>query len=141
LDQAVALEKLLQEEKTTLTAAVHYALSAEQATTRLSGRRICPACKTSFHLDTLPPRQEGICDHCGARLVQREDDRPEAIRVRMRAYEESAAPLLAFYQKQGLLISIPADRSPAETCQRTIEALPEPGLAVSERVLADYPAA
>jgi adenylate kinase len=131
VDQAEALQKMLQKENLTLTAAIHYELSAEQVIARLSGRRICPGCKASFHLTTQPSRKDGVCDHCGVPLIQREDDQPAAIRVRMKAYEESATPLLDFYRKRGLLISIGAESSPDETCQRTIEALPEPELAVS----------
>lgn len=141
VDQAAALQKMLQAENLALTAAIHYELSSEQVIARLSGRRVCPGCKSNFHVTLRPPKEEGVCDHCGARLAQREDDKPESIRVRMQAYEASVAPLLEFYREQGLLISIPADGSPTETCQRTIEALPEPALAAARGALAEYPAA
>jgi adenylate kinase len=114
-----------------LTAAIHYVLPSDQVIARLSGWRACLVCKATFHVTMQPPQAEGICDHCGSRLIQREDDRPESIRVRMRAYQESAAPLLDFYRNRGFLISIGADRSPAETCRLTIEALLEPALAAS----------
>jgi adenylate kinase len=130
VEQAEALQKMLQRENLTLTAAINYELSPDIVIARLSGRRICPGCKASFHVAMQPSRKEGVCDHCGARLVQREDDQPESIRVRMRAYEESAGPLLDFYRKRGLLISIGADRPSDETCRDTIEALREPALAV-----------
>jgi adenylate kinase len=123
VDQAEDLQKMLQKENLALTAAVHFVLSPKQIIARLSGRRICPGCKTIFHVVMQPPQADGICNHCGSALVQREDDQPEAIGVRMQAYEQSASPLLDFYQKQGLLISIGADGSPVETCQDTIAAL------------------
>ncbi len=96
---------------------------AEQA--RLSGRRTCPDCKGNFHLIALPPRVEGVCDHCGGKLYQREDDRPEAIHVRLETYENSTAPLIEFYRKRRLLIVISAGASPEETFQRTVAALEE----------------
>jgi adenylate kinase len=66
---------------------------------------------------------EGICDFCGAKLFLREDDRPESIRVRMEAYEKSTKPLIDFYKKRGLLVTIVAGKVPEETYQRTMKAL------------------
>ena len=66
---------------------------------------------------------EGICDHCGGSLFQREDDRPEAVTVRMKVYERDTAPLIEFYKRLALLLSIPAVGSPEEIYARTIEAL------------------
>jgi adenylate kinase len=128
VDQAGALHEMLQREHLALTAAIHFVLPLEQIIARLSGRRTCPGCKTIFHVAMQPPQADGICDHCGSTLVQREDDQPEAICVRMQAYEQSVSPLLDFYQKQGLLISIDADGSPVETCNRSIAALRGPVL-------------
>ena len=65
----------------------------------------------------------GVCDHCGGRLRQREDDRPEAVRVRMEAYGRSTAPLVAFYRQRGVLVSVSAEGAPEEIFQRTITAL------------------
>ena len=65
----------------------------------------------------------GICDDCGAELFQRDDDKPETIRVRMEAYEKSTAPLTDFYRSKGLLISIAAAGTPSLTFDRTLEAL------------------
>jgi adenylate kinase len=121
--QAEALTRLLQELDLSLDAAISYELPVEQVVERLSGRRTCPECKATFHVAALPPRVAGVCDHCGAALYQREDDRPEAIRVRLQAYEKSTAPLIEFYRQRGLLTVIPAGTSPVETFQRTIEAL------------------
>ena len=65
----------------------------------------------------------GVCDHCGGKLYQREDDRPESIRVRMEAYERSTAPLANFYRQRKLLLSIPAEGTPEEIFKRTLDAL------------------
>jgi adenylate kinase len=75
---------------------------------RLSERRQCPKCGTVYNLHTLPPRVPGRCDHDGTELVSRNDDRPEAIRTRFRAYHEQTAPLVQFYQKRGILRRIDA---------------------------------
>jgi adenylate kinase len=121
--QAKALEELLTGEKLKLDAVLSYDLPLEQIVLRLSGRRTCPNCKAVFHVETRPPKLPGICDHCGGQLYQREDDRPEAIRVRMEAYERSTAPLADFYRRRNLLLSIPADGSPEQIFQRTLDAL------------------
>jgi adenylate kinase len=89
----------------------------------LSGRRTCPNCKAVFHTETRPPKIAGVCDHCGGQLYQREDDRPESVRVRMEAYERSTAPLTDYYRRRKLLLSIPGDGSPEEIFKRSLDAL------------------
>jgi adenylate kinase len=121
--QAEALETLLQKNRLHLDAVVSYDLPIEKIVARLSGRRTCPNCKAVFHVEALPPKVPGICDHCGAILYQREDDRPESVRVRMEAYETSTAPLTEFYKIRGLLRSVSAEGSPAAICARTLKAL------------------
>ena len=123
--QAEALERLLQREKQALTAVLDYELPIEEIVARLGGRRTCSDCKAVFHVTNLPPRVEGVCDHCGGQLFQREDDRPEAIRVRMEVYEKSTRPLMDFYQKRGLLVTIMAGKVPDETFSRTMKILDE----------------
>src|SRR6185369_3583832 len=83
--QAEALEQLLQQARIQLDAVISYDLPIDQIVARLSGRRTCPGCKAVFHTEARPPKVPGVCDHCGAKLYQREDDRPESIRVRMEA--------------------------------------------------------
>lgn len=121
--QAQALEALLKKQKLRLDAVVSYDLPIEQIVTRLSGRRTCPDCKAVFHIQALPPKVEGICDHCGAKLYQREDDRPESVRVRLQAYEKSTLPLTDFYRNRGILRSVSAEGTPEEICERTLRLL------------------
>ncbi len=118
--QAEALEKLLKKHKLQLDAVVSYDLPIDQVVARLSGRRTCPGCKAVFHVEALPPKVENICDFCGGKLYQREDDRPESVRVRMEAYEKSTAPLANFYSERGLLLSVSAEGAPEEICERTL---------------------
>lgn len=126
--QAEALEKLMQKEKLALTAVLDFELPIDEIVARLGGRRTCSGCKAVYHVTDLPPKVEGVCDKCGGKLFQREDDRPEAIRVRMETYEKSTRPLMDFYKKRGLLVTVMAGKVPDETFQRTIaklKALPQ----------------
>jgi adenylate kinase len=123
ITQAEALDKLLSSQDIRLDAVLSYDLPLEKIVARLSGRRTCPACKAVFHIDARPPKTAGKCDRCGAALQQREDDRPESIRVRMQAYEQNTAPLADYYRRKELLLSILAEGSPEEIFQRTLTAL------------------
>jgi adenylate kinase len=126
-EQAEALGQMLTDLGVKLDGVLSYDLPLEQIVSRLSGRRTCGSCKAVYHVATMPPKVADVCDQCGGKLVVREDDRPEAIRVRMEAYEKSTAPLADYYRKRGLLISIPADGSPDTIFQRTSAALAKLG--------------
>jgi adenylate kinase len=121
--QAQALEDILQEENLALDAVLNYELPLDEIVSRLSGRRTCGGCKAVFHVQTRPPKTEGVCDHCGGKLYQREDDQPDSIRVRMDAYEKSTAPLTAYYGGRKLLVPVTAAGSPEAIFQRTLAAL------------------
>jgi adenylate kinase len=125
LGQAESLKLLLENEALSLSAVVNYELPLDQIVSRLSGRRTCQKCKSIFHITEQPPRAPGTCDQCGGPLVQREDDRPEAVVVRMEVYERSTAPLIDFYRNLSLLIPVVAAGSPNEICSRTLAALPQ----------------
>jgi len=121
--QAQALERLLQEEELRLDAVVNYELAIEKIVARLSGRRTCAKCKAVYHVATRPPKVQGVCDLCGGELIQREDDRPEAVRVRMETYQKETAPLIDYYREKGLLVSVSAEGTPEEILERTLQAL------------------
>jgi len=123
LAQAESLKQLLEKEKLTLTAVVNYELPTTEIVQRLSGRRTCDQCKAVFHVTERPSKGKSICDRCGGRLYQREDDRPESIKVRLEAYELSTAPLIAFYKDLSLLVSISAKGSPDDILARTMDKL------------------
>jgi len=95
-----------------------YELAIEQFVARLSGRRSCSDCMCVYHVITRPPKAERVCDHCGGALIQREDDRPESVKMRMEAYLKSTKPLIDFYKQRGLLVTITAYGSPEEIYQR-----------------------
>ena len=123
LGQAESLKQLMEQEKLSLSAVLNYELPVHEIVQRLSGRRTCEQCKSVFHVTERPPKVENVCDRCGGRLYQREDDRPESITVRLDAYERSTAPLIQFYKDLGLLVSIVAKGSPDKIAAQTMNRL------------------
>lgn len=121
--QAEALEALLKEYLIRLEAVLNYTLPFATIVNRLSGRRTCADCKSVFHVSARPSRVPGVCDHCGGGLIQREDDQPEAVEVRMLAYERSTKPLMDYYAEHGLLRTISAEGSPEQIYERTMAIL------------------
>jgi adenylate kinase len=121
--QAESLRKLMEEEKINLNAVIDYELPFSEIVSRISGRRTCRNCKSVFHASQRPPQKEGVCDHCDGPLFQREDDRQEAVTVRLQTYNRSTAPLIDFYKNLGLLVSVPAVGSADDIYDRTVELL------------------
>jgi len=124
--QAEALEALLEEEKVRIDAVLNYDMPIERIVKRLSGRRTCAGCKAVYHVENRPPKKEGVCDQCGGELYQREDDRPESVRVRMEAYARSTAPLTDFYGRRGLLVTVDAMGTPEEIYARAMALIQTP---------------
>jgi adenylate kinase len=121
--QARALNLLLQQEGLAVDAVIDYELSEAEIVARLSGRRTCEDCQAIFNVSQRPPRMEGHCDHCGGRLIHRDDDKAEAITVRLKDYRERTSPLIEFYNKAGLLIPVAASGSAEEIFVRTMQTL------------------
>jgi len=136
--QAEALHELMQTEKLTLNAVVSYELPIPEIVDRLSGRRTCERCKAIYHATQRAPRVEAVCDQCGGRLFQREDDHPEAITARMEAYGRSTAPLIEFYGNLGLVLPVAAVGSPVEICARTVSELNALGSGTAVKVTSQY---
>jgi adenylate kinase len=111
LAQAGTLERMLAGTGQRLDGAVELTAGEDLLVRRLSGRRTCEACGAVFHVDLNRPAREGRCDGCGEQLVQRNDDREEVIRERLRVYQEATAPLAAYYRDRGLLQTVSADGS------------------------------
>ena len=89
----------------------------------MSGRRSCPKCGASYHIVFTPPKKEGICDHCGAELVQRADDKPETVKARLVTYHEQTQPLIDFYKAEGILKEVDGTKSPSEVFVAITEAI------------------
>ena len=107
--QAEALDQFLKSRGQKLDVALYFKTSPEVIIDRLSGRRACPQCGANYHIRNIPPKVEGKCDRCGSSLIQRIDDEPQTVRHRLEVYEKETAPLLEYYQKQGLLEEVPGD--------------------------------
>ncbi len=92
---------------------------------RLVGRRECKKCGASYHVENNPPKKSGICDRCGSPLIRRDDDVPEIIRNRIKAYHELTEPLKGFYEERNLLVSIQGCHEVDDTAQTVIKAVRE----------------
>ena len=125
IPQAQVLDKLLAERHQELEAIFDLQVEEELIIRRLSGRIICPSCQAVYNVYTLQPKVEGKCDRCGTELVQRADDKPEAISVRFRAYRAQTEPLLEYYRPTGLLRSIDASQGAEASTDRILQLLAE----------------
>lgn len=123
IQQAHSLENLLNETGVGIDAVLYYDLPLTEIVDRIGGRRTCSQCKAVYHVTARPPAKEYICDHCGARLIQRDDDRPEAVRVRMETYREVTQPLTDFYAERKTLLTISANGPPDEILNQTMQLL------------------
>lgn len=123
LAQAESLKELMDAEGLKLSAVVNYDLPFIEIVARLGGRRTCEKCKAVYHITERPPKVEGKCNQCDGRLFQREDDRPESIKVRLDSYERSTAPLIEFYRNHGLLVDVTAKGTPDDIFEDTFTQL------------------
>ena len=92
---------------------------------RVSGRRVCAACGSSYHLDFKKPQVDGVCDRCNGALVQRKDDQPETVKERLAVYHEQTEPLKDYYAKSGKLVIVEGQERVEDTTALTIAAVKE----------------
>ena len=97
----------------------------EEIVRRISGRRVCPACKAVYHIESRAPRSAGVCDACGSALVQRRDDTEELVRERLRVYAGKTLPAVAAYGERGMVREIDATGEPAAVFSRLASELAE----------------
>lgn len=117
-NQAKELDNLLNQMHLVLTAVLLIDVSEDEIIQRLSGRRICQSCGSVYHIVHNPPKVDEICDLCGKKLVQREDDKPEIIKRRLKVYDEQTKPLVQYYAEKGLLYRVNGSGSVEEVEQR-----------------------
>ncbi|GEN46927.1 adenylate kinase [Alkalibacillus haloalkaliphilus] len=108
--QAEALENLLSELNTKLDYVLHVQVPENKLVDRLTGRRICPECGATYHVEFNPPKEDGKCDVDGATLMQREDDQPETVKNRLKVNMEQTQPLLDYYGDKGYLVDVNGDQ-------------------------------
>lgn len=90
---------------------------------RMTGRRACTACGATYHVVAAPPKTEGVCDACGAALVQRDDDKPETVQSRLDVYHSQTEPLKEFYAKRGVLKPVAFQSGIEATTKAIVDAL------------------
>lgn len=123
IPQADALAEILEQAGRTIDCVLSLEVDSEEIVKRLSGRRSCPACGKGYHVEFDAPLVEGVCNVCGAVLVQRADDKEGTVRNRLQVYEQQTAPLKEYYNSKSILRSIPGTGSIAEIQQRIAAAL------------------
>ncbi|MGC8976054.1 MAG: adenylate kinase [Candidatus Ratteibacteria bacterium] len=118
LNQAEELEKFIKNENVKI---IYLKGDDEFLVNRLSNRRICQNCGAIYHLINLPPKINGICDKCGGKLIQRDDDKEVVVRKRLKVYHQMTAPLLDYYKKKKNLFIVPADGKLEDIISKILE--------------------
>jgi adenylate kinase len=103
LSQAAAFDAVLREQFLDLNGVILLNVHDEEIVHRISGRRVCPNCNATYHIDNKPPKVPGVCDVCGHALEHRSDDKPETVRARLAVYHKDTVELIPHYRAQGLL--------------------------------------
>ena len=106
-----------------IDAVIAIEISEDEILRRMSGRRVCEACGSSFNMQAIPPRVEGICDNCGGKLIQRKDDTPETVHKRLEVYHKETKPLVGYYAERGLLRTVDVSDSKEGTFHRIMTLL------------------
>jgi len=106
LPQAEALDRLAKAIGRPVNAVIDFTAERQELIRRITGRRVCANCGAPYHVDTLKPKVNGVCDVCGGPLMQRKDDNLEALVIRLDHYEKATTPLIAFYRNKGLLRTV-----------------------------------
>jgi len=108
VNQANDLDEIFSELSLDLSAVVFLDVSEEEVVNRISSRRVCPKCSRVYNLISLKPRNDMLCDDDGAKLIQREDDKPDTVRERYRIYVDKTAPLVKLYTERNQIVTIDA---------------------------------
>ncbi|HEX15603.1 MAG: adenylate kinase [Deltaproteobacteria bacterium] len=123
--QAEALDRILEEMGRKIDHVIDIEVSEDELLKRLTGRRTCKRCGAMYHIIFNPPKRDGICDQCGGELYQRDDDKEETIKARLKVYREQTAPLIDYYEKRGLLRRIEGSGKIEEIEERILKAIGE----------------
>jgi adenylate kinase len=127
LAQAASFDQVLRQQFLNLSAVVVLEVGEEEILRRLSGRWICPNndCKANYHIITKPPQVPGICDLCGTKLIQRDDDKPETVRRRLEIYRLNTMELIPHYERQGLVRVVTGEGDIEKIYNNMVKVLPK----------------
>ena len=106
IPQAEVLENALKELNDKIDYAIDVDVPDENIVKRMGGRRACVKCGATYHIEHVPPKQEGVCDNCGESLILRDDDKPETVQKRLDVYHKQTQPLIDFYNERNILKSV-----------------------------------
>ena len=115
--------KALDEMGVKIDVVLNIEVSDEDIINRMSGRRTCPKCGGTYHVEFNPTKTEGICDNCGAELTVRKDDHPDVVKSRLDVYHSETEPLKAFYEEKGILRTVVGQKELKDTTALTAKAL------------------
>ena len=106
IPQATALDEALEKNNDRVECTINIEVADEVIINRMAGRRACLSCGRTYHVDTLRPKLEGVCDYCDTDLVLRDDDKPETVKKRLQVYHEQTQPLIDYYNNKGILYTV-----------------------------------
>ena len=115
--QAEALDHIMKKAGKKISAVLNVIVSDDLILYRLSGRRICSGCGKGYNTHTMPPQKAGICDDCGEKLLQRDDDKEETVKERLETYRRQTKPLIEYYQKRKLVVPVDNSGKPGENTE------------------------
>ncbi len=123
LNQGEALDDELSQMNLKLDKVININVEKEVLIERTIGRRICKDCGATYHIKFNPPVKEGICDNCGGKLYQRDDDTQETVEKRIEVYQKQTKPLIDYYTKKGLILNVDGTKKISEIFDEIVEAL------------------
>ena len=125
LDQANALDRNLDELSKALDLVIYTRVRESELIKRLTGRRICEDCGVTYHVDFNPPEEESVCDECGGKLIQRDDDKEETVKNRINVNKNNTDKLINYYNNKNILVEIDAEKDIDEVSNDIIEVIEE----------------
>lgn len=121
--RTIPQSKALDEMGVKIDVVLNIEVSDEDIVNRMSGRRTCPKCGSTYHIEFNPTKTEGVCDNCGAELTVRKDDHPDVVKSRLDVYHSETEPLKAFYEEKGILRTVVGQKELKDTTALTAKAL------------------
>jgi len=125
IPQAEALDEILRSREDKVDYVLDIDVPDENIIHRMGGRRACPNCGATYHIEFNPPKVEGVCDNCGGELILRDDDKPETVKERLTVYHDQTQPLIDYYEKEDILESVDGTKEIDDVFNQIVEILGE----------------